>query len=256
MNKPLQDLDQIHADEATKQKTYAYVLAKQRSRSRHRYKKAGVRISIGMACACLFLLLYTAFPRSQPTSSSSLVPVATISMDINPSLEFELDENDNIIHIKTYNEDAKRIINTLDLQEKPIETGIQILMENVEFSQYLRDGILEIGVFANDDAVSQRLQTMINAYLNEQSQSVSYHCAVIDKQTHEEALQHNTSAGKYRVIEAIRAYTTDYQVADLNTKSMRELYTILQEYDPSAIPESCMDNSEQEAHGKQLRQHH
>ena len=75
-----------------------------------------------------------------------------------------------------------------------------------------------------------------------------FHCSHLDDDTHQEAQQHHMSAGKYRVIDEILRHDSAKSVEELQKLSMKELYSVLERYDPSAVPEGC--------HGRQMRKGH
>jgi len=82
---------------------------------------SGVRIWTG--AVALFLLILTTLLGwnlyQAPTA------VALLSVDINPSLQFELDKQGHLLKFQTQNEDAKRMLSQIDLKGKPIEEALE-----------------------------------------------------------------------------------------------------------------------------------
>lgn len=82
---------------------------------------SGVRIWAG--AAALFLLVLTTLLGwnlyQAPTA------VALLSVDINPSLQFALDNQGHLVEFQTQNEDAKRMLSQSDLKGKPIEEVLE-----------------------------------------------------------------------------------------------------------------------------------
>jgi len=77
----------------------------------------GLRVWAGVAAVFLVVLttmvgwnLYHA-----PTA------VALLSVDINPRLQFTIDDEEQVLKINTQNEDAKRLISKIDLKGKPLD---------------------------------------------------------------------------------------------------------------------------------------
>lgn len=241
MHKPLQELDQIHADDAHKKSTLEYVMSKQK----HQSKKPVY--ATAFALCCILFMVSWLLPKNSAVNTPSTF-VATVTLDINPSIELKLNESMQVIDIVAYNDDAKRILDQLSLKDKEIEEALTDLMQEQAYAEYLQDGILEIGVYAKDDQITENLESTILQYLDTKMDTSQYHCARIDEKTFANAEQHHTSAGKYRVIEQILQYDTNNVLEDLNRMSMKELYALLEKFDISAVPENCQ--SEKSEHGK------
>ena len=93
---------------------------------------------------------------------------ALMSIDINPSIEFELDENKNIVNVYGVNDDGKNI-NLEELKGKTLEEGIKILeiylSENYGDS---KEGILGF-TFINkisDDKYENEVKDTVSKVLN------------------------------------------------------------------------------------------
>lgn len=248
LHNPLQDLDQIQAGEDQKRRTLEYVQQKSTHKS-FIYKQLAIVASVMILCFFSYAAWSLSNPKNTAVPTESLI--AAVTFDINPSIEFQLDDDLNIIQMTAFNEEAQQIIDSLSISNVSFEEGIEALIQNANYSDYLKQGILEIGVYANDSGISQQLEDIVNTYLSASDETLQYHCAQIDEETFERANQHHTSAGKYRVIELIQSYDASVLLEDLSKMNMKELYAILETYDSSAVPETCQSNQEQ-----QQNQHH
>lgn len=246
MRKPLQRLDDIQADEALKETTFAYVMQHQ---LRHRYKKQRMAIAATVACMLLLLPIVNFWQRQKTVSPNTPVIAAIISMDINPSMEFSLDQDFRVIDVTGFNTESKALLKDITYQGKTIQELLNELLQEPAYASYLKAGFLEVGVYAKDQLLSQQLNDLVNTSLQKHLSATQYHCATIDESTQEAAEQHHTSAGKYRVIESILAYNQQFTVEELSKKSMRELYEILSDYDAAAIPEGCNSSNQGKGHG-------
>lgn len=246
MHNPLQDLDQVQTNEDQKRKTFLYI--KQKT-TYNPFKHKQLAAAICVIILCVFTYTTWSLSNSKSTTPPSNSLIAAVTFDINPSIEFQLDNDLNIIQMTAFNEEAQQILDTLSITNVTLEEGIEALMQNVNYSDYLKQGILEIGVYANDTSISQRLEDIVNTYLRSSEETVQYHCAQIDEDTFEKASEHHTSAGKYRVIELIQSYDATVSLDTLNEMNMKELYAILETYDRTIVPESCQSNQQQQHHG-------
>lgn len=239
MNNPLQELDNIHATQATKEKTLHFVM-------KHRHYHKGLYLIPVITCLLIFIL----FPfHSQPSS-----PVAYVSLDINPSLELRLDQDNIVIETIAFNKDAKKIFNTLNLQGQKLETAIMNLLNNPQYKGYLQNGLLEVSVFSDNVNLSANIENILNNLFQDHLENNQYHCKQVNQETHHNASTHHMSAGKYQIIEKIISYTSQYSLDELNKMSISQLYTILYTFNQDEVPSSCHPNNNQENH-HQKHQH-
>ncbi len=245
LNKPLQSLDHIHADNDLKEKTMLHILQGTKRKSQSPKGK--------WAFAILLLCFFISFPilylfNSSPSSEDDSNIEAIVSFDINPSMEFKVNKELIITSIKPYNQDAKKIISTLNLKDKRIDDAIGILLQDPLYRTYFKDGILEIGIYTKNSQLSSQLDTLVQEKLQSKLSTSQYHCSHIDEETHTAAHNSHTSIGKYRVIEEILSYDNNYSLEGLSNKSMKELYKILSLYDANNIPESCQKSTNENGH--------
>ena len=251
LTNPLKDLDQLHASEETKEKTLQYVLSKQRHKKTLPIWQGALVCAISVLLVMLWQSLEVDDLPTNPTSPAAIA--STITLDVNPSMELSVDAQHRILQTKAYNKDAKQILASIDLKNKELDEALTLLFANATYQKYLANGILEVGIYADDAALQKSLEEEIGAYLKSNATAKRYHCASIDSKTHEAAKMHHTSQGKYRVIEQIRSYDAAYTIEELSNYSMKNLYALLEQYDDSAVPEGC--HSER-AHESNQETHH
>lgn len=74
----------------------------------------------------------TAMP--EPTAAK---PAAYFSIDINPEMEIGMDQDGKIVHLQAFNEDGEHLFQTVDLLDRQIMDGMDIL-----FSEIIKEGFL------------------------------------------------------------------------------------------------------------------
>ena len=94
---------------------------------------SGVRIWAG--AAALFLLVLTTLLGG--TLYQAPTAVALLSVDINPSLQFALDNQGHLLNFETQNEDAKRMLSQIDLKGKPIEEVLKQIITQAYDQKFL-----------------------------------------------------------------------------------------------------------------------
>lgn len=222
------EFNEIHASEETKNKTLAYVMQKQK---KHPYRKPALTLAI----TCLLLLFMFPFLHTNQTiknkPTASLGSISYISVDINPSMEWAVNENNIIIDVISYNEDVKNLSFVASLKGKTLMEGMNMMMQDKTFQAYLEEGFLEVGIYSEQKEQEDQLQKQINGFLEEHLSSSKYHCSCPNKDTFEKSRNQQISFGKYGVIQEILQYTTEYSEEVLQQKSMKELYDILSYYD-------------------------
>ena len=72
-------------------------------------------------------------------------PVSYISIDVNPSLELELNCFARVITAQAYNEEAKSILEEISVRGEKYTEAIEIIMESEEMSGYLT-GLIKLSV--------------------------------------------------------------------------------------------------------------
>lgn len=231
------EFDQIHADEELKKATLRTVMQKQKQRRRMR---SGL-VSLGTVCVLLLLLF-------QPWNNDPVKPqTATkkiysyITLDINPSMEWQLDEKQTVVDVHTYNQDAKNLLKDVEVKGLPLQDALNNLMKDDAFQQYLNSGFLEVSVYSKDSSTSLTLEEEVNSFLSEHISQENYHCSHLDEDTHHEAREHHVSGGKYRIMEDILSYDSSYTLEDLQSLSMKDLYELLAKYTQDEVGMGCHD---------------
>lgn len=223
MRKPLSDLDNIKANQQLKEKTLQAVMKKQPVK--HKSYGWGV-MALGF---CFLMAFFLQFTMKQSSSSSPEVKknvYAYVSVDINPSMEFQLDKNNKIIHIIDYNEEASGILKQKDLTGYTIKEAMDWLLTDKQIQNYMTKGFMQVSVYSKDTTHSIALEEVLNTILSENLDTSQYGCSHASKADHQSASKHHMSFGKYLAIEDIIKLDSSYQVDDLQTKSMQELKTI------------------------------
>jgi hypothetical protein len=91
-----------------------------------------------MKIAAVFVITAMIFGLSTIFFSNDVkaLPYAVVTIDINPSIEIEIDENNIVLKVTALNEDAKLVIND-EMVGKDIEVVIEEIVANSEENQFL-----------------------------------------------------------------------------------------------------------------------
>lgn len=160
--------DGIEATERLKRQTKAHVRRKtfdygrqiQRVRARHR------RLAASLASLVLLLTGLGAW----------FTPATSIGVDINPSLELQVNIFDRVISLKGRNLDGEAVAGELDLTGKPYDEAMQRLLLSHGLEPYLEKGsTITITLTGNGDHAVQMLSKVVcRAYAVAEEENVVY----------------------------------------------------------------------------------
>lgn len=232
--KPLHDLDQIKAHSELKLKTLNVVMNRQQQK-----KKYVISGFVGVfTCLCIIFAF-----RFLP--SNSVVPsvvdndiYAYVSVDINPSMEFQLDKDDKIVNIISYNDDAKTILEQGSFKGLTIQEMISWLLSNETIQDYMNSGYMQVSVYSDDKSHSLALEKQLDSSLSKQLKSSQYGCSCVTGEEQQAAIKHHMSFGKYQAIELILNLNNQYTLEQLEIMSMYDIKTIYEELTGNAYPQS------------------
>ena len=158
-----------------------------------------------------------------------LVPFSYVSIDVNPSIELELNRIDRVISAKAYNEDGEKLLDSLSVDGKYYTDAIDILVESREMQPYLEgDAALTITVASES---GRRENALLDGVRN--SASCMRHGGMstgTDLAMVEEAHECGLSLGKYAAYRILQQYVDDITPADCHDMTMSEIRGLIQEH--------------------------
>ena len=139
--------DSVSAGRELKEKTKAYL--SQASVRRH---SGSARYAAAVACLLFVLLGIGGY-------AFYMTPVAAISIDVNPSMEWEVNRLDRVVSVICYNKEAEHVVEKLHLKHRKYDEAITVLLTSREMSGYLAENAeVSISVAAEDETRSIRMQ--------------------------------------------------------------------------------------------------
>lgn len=205
--------DQVHASEAMKASTRAFLNAERQKRAR---RPQLWQTSLAL-CAALVLVVGLGAFRLLRT------PVAYVSIDVNPSVELTLNRFDRVLSATAYNEDGQRVLSTLSLTGKPCTQAVELLLESQTMADYLTGPVaLTVTVSAPDAAAQTALLARIQTCSAYQNHHGRGYCT--DNQTVHEAHRHGMSFGKYAAYTTLSQYDSSVTMEDCQHMTMAELH--------------------------------
>ncbi|MEG0523020.1 MAG: hypothetical protein RR516_04005 [Erysipelotrichaceae bacterium] len=191
------------------------------------------------------MIITTLFNRS---SYLEVNAAAYVTLDINPSIQFELNKDNEVIKVKSFNDDAKNIINETDVKGLEVNAAISKLIETKEFSNYLLDGYLQVSVYADDEKATEKLVVEIDNNLAKQLNVNSYSCTHANHEEKVEADKYNISFGKYQLIKQIIELDSTKTIDAISNNSMRELMDIYEDLNGTPYQKDHNNGNENHKH--------
>ncbi|WP_367924036.1 hypothetical protein [uncultured Ruthenibacterium sp.] len=207
-----QAFDSIHASEALKAQTKAFLA--QRARRRPPFRRIGM-----VACTLLLLVLLGSV-------TLYFSPVAVISIDVNPSVELSVNRFDRIVEIKGLNEDGEKLAQNVQIRFLDYTQAVEQLLNSEEMQSYLGDdAILSIGVIGKNtercDDIMVQLKTCTSTF--------NPYCYIANNEELEQAHSLKLSCGKYRAFLALQQVNPSITPEEVSTMTMKEIQNLLEE---------------------------
>lgn len=217
----------VKADEGLKDATKGFLRdARQHENglgTKKRLFHPAARLAFVTACAMLAVFL--------GIGSYALLwmPVAYVSIDVNPSLELELNRLDRVIDVRAYNEDGEEIAGNISVKGLYYEDAIERIVGSDKMQPYLTgDAALTFTVATDSALKEERMLAEIArspGCLEHGGSSVGADMSLVG-----EAHENGLSLGKYLVYQLLLQYEPTVTVQDCHDMSMSQLHGMLEEH--------------------------
>lgn len=214
-NRIKETFDMIKAEEDLKAETGKFVQEKLR-----RHKRAGIagkKLIPAMICM-LFIILGGG-------SWLYFTPTAAVSIDINPSIELDINRFDRVISVNGYNDEGQVLAKELDIRFDNYEDAIEKILNDDGIAQLMeQDEIMSISVAGSDGKQCDRIYSHIESCTRGHKNTRCYSAgADYAEQAHEMGL----SCGRYRAYLQLKELGSDITPDEINNMTMREIETLI-----------------------------
>lgn len=203
-------LGRVRASEEMKERTLACLAARRRQR--------GQPLRALAVCAMLALALGVG------GWQVLRVPVAYVSVDVNPSVELALNRLDRVVSATAYNEDGEAVLAGVKLEGRSYTQAIDELLDSEAMAPYLvGDYALTLTVAAGSAGEEAALLAGVHgceSYQNNGGESWS-----ADLGSLSEAHAHGMSFGKYAAGQVLQSYDSSVTDSDCHAMTMAEIQT-------------------------------
>ncbi len=222
-NKIINAFSEIHADENLKKRTFENITNK---------RKIPIAFKlVPVMAALVFAVLGYMY----------MMPVSYISIDINPSIELSVNTFDRVIAVNASNEDAKEIVDSIDLNNLNYVEALEALAQSEIFSNY-SESHTEITVIS--DSSSEMIEHIEECSFD--NGNVYYYSA--NQELKEEALENDIPFGKYRAYLELIEIDPDINIEEIENLPMKDIREMI-ENDGVLIEDNSKGNGQGSADG-------
>lgn len=158
-----------------------------------------------------------------------------VGLDVNPSVELNLDDDYKILEVKTNNEDGKKIVGDMDLTGSDVEVGVNALIGAMLKEGYIDElkNSLLVSVTGENEAENEKLRQQLSLNIDELLKASDINGSIVsqtiaDKSIEELAKQYQISVGKAEIIQQLVSKNSLYTFESLKDLSIHELNLLLQ----------------------------
>lgn len=223
--------DQVHASQELKARTRAQVLQAMEAQRKPR----AVWKPICALAACLLVVVL-----GLGGYHLYFTPTSVISIDINPSLEVDVNRLGRVIALHGYNEDGEEFAASLDVLHQNYQQAVDEILNSDTIVDCLNEGgFLSVSVVELSGNQGEKITQYVSGCT---SGHHNVSCSTISSEEAHEAHHVGLSYGKYEIYAQIVAYNPDFTPEEANEMTMRELRDLLaslQVENPDVTPPSA-----------------
>ena len=204
--------DSVKAEEELKEKTLRRISMAEKRRPGLR----AARLIPVLACLALVILA---------GGWAWFSPSATISVDINPSLELWINRFDKVVQVVGWNDDGRELAAALDIKYMDYDRALEQIMDSEKVSSLLSgDGVMTLAVVGDNEAQCGRLLSGLRSCTAGQGNA---YCYSASEEELEAAHILGLSFGKYKVYQRLIELGSSISPQEVNDMSMRELWDMI-----------------------------
>lgn len=185
------------------------------------------------AAACLCLLLGGGFGLKSYRVNHMVD--ATVSLDVNPSVELQVNQKERVLNVNPLNEDGRIIVGDMDFTGSSLDVAVNALIGSMLQNGYLNElaNSILISVDNDDPARGADLQARLSAEVDRLLQTDSFSASVLSQtvvrssELQQTAEQYGITLGKAQLIQDILSRSTLHTFDELAPLSINELNLLL-----------------------------
>lgn len=232
MNRIQKAFSSVQAEPELKEKTvellHAQAVRKTGTVNRFRVYAAACAALVVLVAGIIFYGVYT-------------TPVSYISIDVNPSVELELNLFDRVIAWNGYNDDGEVIAQEVDLYNMPYTEAVDALLQDSQMEQCLAKEGAKLMFTVSSDKEEE-----LTAGIENCQGYILHHGTCTSAGTEEvhDAHELGLSMGRYRMYVKLQQAGVEITPEECQNLTMRELMDLLENAPDSSTEETTSNSSE------------
>ncbi|MDD4607890.1 MAG: hypothetical protein PHD10_01970 [Bacilli bacterium] len=175
---------------------------------------------IGLTIIVLFSVFLTYFILNKESDSY-------VYIDINPSIQLEINDKQEVIDVLPLNEDANLLLTDLDVVGMKVEDATKTIVEEAIKTGYIdelgNENLVTITTTNDNKKMREKMKKKVNEYLEEKSILAQLEFKGFTDDMRAEADKYDVSYGKYLTMTKAIALNSKLTVEELATKKMQEI---------------------------------
>ncbi len=231
LNNQIKDaFSEIHADENLKQ--HAEIYLKQKIRDKKSIFKTRVSYAVSFGMVLIISVIAISF---------YFTPVTAISVDVNPSVEIDINRFDRVISVTGIGDAGQDIVSSVNVMHMSYTDALDAIIASEKLKNYYSENeLIEIAVISEDeDKSSDILQSIGECHFNLEHNVYSHS---VDNEVKKQALEYDLSFGKYSAYLELQELSPEVTVDDIRYMSMSGIRELIKQY---SSDDSDEDSSEQ-----------
>lgn len=178
------------------------------------------KFQIAVASILIFFLAFASF--FSPFGNQEVY--AMITMDINPSLELDVDKNFHVQKIKAYNSDAQSVIETLHKWEgEPLYVVADLIIESSDKKGFLKENGEIVISYNFKDPVESEVLIQNEIKKIKKPKKIEIKTFHVDLVTREEAVKVDISPNKYQIYKDAKKEGINLPEKSLNSTTISDM---------------------------------
>lgn len=233
--------DGIQADDSLKEETQHAVLQAMRSGGRGaKRRRPRWILALALAACCLLAL-------GVGGHQLYFTPTTVLSIDINPSMEMDINRFGRVISLNGYNDDGVALAAELNVENKSYSDAVDALMANDTINDCLDRGEeLSIAVVQTDGGKTGQSDAVLEYVSGCTADHANAHCYALESDDSQMADAHDAglSCGKYHAYQELLAYDPSITPEEVQQMTMREIRELLAQYQGGNVSGSIGGNGQ------------
>lgn len=191
---------------------------------RHLHTAAKVIKIVSAAAACLVVGMFSYY-------MIVLHSQATVYLDVNPSIQFELNSREEVISAEAANQDGETILEDMDLKHTDLDVAVNAILGSMVKHGYLSqaEDMVLLSVDSSDRSKSEKLRTEISEEISSCLDSMVGSASVFDQDVYVDeelkamAEQYEITPGKAELIRKLISENPKLDYAELAVLPIKDL---------------------------------